>query len=279
MRRFNLIRSESMEGFFRSVHGWSGAVQGVGEVGDGFSVRCRDGEEHNHRRDDRGWHVVLFAGGARSSIDLAGFRTRATASEAAKPLSSRATTLRRSHPLRVELGEAHYRRSEESWQAAGRPRATLTMEVSDGHLELVASIRAGDPVFAPVDAVNPLDNEHADTMRAGVQLYLRHGAESGGWMLVPESGEEKVRVRPIADWGTAFKPTARWQPDDTGYEMRIRVPLPGARFDLDVLINETTVDRERRRGQLVLSGAMGEFVYLRGDRQDRSRLLPMVIDP
>jgi hypothetical protein len=37
---------------------------------------------------------------------------------------------------------------------------------------------------------------------------------------------------------------------------------------LDVLVNETAPGRERRRGQLVLSGARGEFVYLRGDRHD-----------
>jgi hypothetical protein len=35
-----------------------------------------------------------------------------------------------------------------------------------------------------------------------------------------------------------------------------------------VIINETAPGRERRRGQLVLSGARGEFVYLRGDRHD-----------
>jgi len=36
---------------------------------------------------------------------------------------------------------------------------------------------------------------------------------------------------------------------------------------LDVLVNEMSVDRMRRRGQLVLSGARGDRVYLRGDRQ------------
>jgi hypothetical protein len=30
--------------------------------------------------------------------------------------------------------------------------------------------------------------------------------------------------------------------------------------------------RERRRGQLVLGGALGEFVYLRGDREGQDRL-------
>jgi len=47
---------------------------------------------------------------------------------------------------------------------------------------------------------------------------------------------------------------------------------------LDVVVNEKPADRERRRGQLVLSGARGEFVYLRGDRHDKERLLPLRID-
>ena len=64
-----------------------------------------------------------------------------------------------------------------------------------------------------------------------------------------------------------------------GYEVRIDWPLPpGAEtLCLDLLINETTRGRERRRGQLVLSGAFGEWVYLRGDRQDAQRLIPLMI--
>jgi hypothetical protein len=44
---------------------------------------------------------------------------------------------------------------------------------------------------------------------------------------------------------------------------------------IDVLVNEKPDNRERRRGQLVLSGSNGEFVYLRGDRQDADRLIPI----
>jgi hypothetical protein len=36
--------------------------------------------------------------------------------------------------------------------------------------------------------------------------------------------------------------------------------------------------RERRRGQLVLGGADGEWVYLRGDRPDPARMLSILID-
>jgi hypothetical protein len=44
---------------------------------------------------------------------------------------------------------------------------------------------------------------------------------------------------------------------------------------LDVIVNEMPRGRERRRGQLVMSGGAGEFVYLRGDRHDPQRLITL----
>jgi hypothetical protein len=44
---------------------------------------------------------------------------------------------------------------------------------------------------------------------------------------------------------------------------------------IDIIVNEKPRGRERRRGQLVMSGAAREFVYLRGDRHERSRLVPL----
>jgi hypothetical protein len=44
---------------------------------------------------------------------------------------------------------------------------------------------------------------------------------------------------------------------------------------LDVIVNEKPADRFRRRGQLVLCGARGEFVYLRGARHESNRLIPL----
>jgi hypothetical protein len=61
-----------------------------------------------------------------------------------------------------------------------------------------------------------------------------------------------------------------------GYEMTIdltQIPLA-----VDVIVNEMPRSRERRRGQLVMSGAEGEFVYLRGDRHDEERLVPLRTD-
>jgi hypothetical protein len=76
---------------------------------------------------------------------------------------------------------------------------------------------------------------------------------------------------------------ATWRLTGTGYVVRCEIPRSAigdrdARdFMLDVIVNEISPDRERRRGQLVLSGARGEWVYLRGDRQDSSRALPFRI--
>jgi hypothetical protein len=46
---------------------------------------------------------------------------------------------------------------------------------------------------------------------------------------------------------------------------------------LDLVVNEMPAGRERRRGQLVLSGGAGEYVYLRGDRHDAARLVSVLL--
>ncbi|HUQ84288.1 MAG TPA: hypothetical protein VM076_24260, partial [Gemmatimonadaceae bacterium] len=56
-------------------------------------------------------------------------------------------------------------------------------------------------------------------------------------------------------------------------------PPATAPFLLGVIVNETSPDRERRRGQLVFAvpETGDDFVYLRGDRLPRDRHLPFVI--
>ena len=301
LRRFHVLRSDARKGAFRAVHSWTGEVNVHRDADSGvMTVECRSGESHRHRRDEHGWHVELAAGGARSSIDLSGFRA-ASRQQVDEPRSSPRAPLhvrrsesapagwhtdmsasQRSAFLAFELGESHYRRSEQSWNEAGSPRASILLAADAAHLVLLVRVDAGDAAFAPADATNPLDNEHADTMRAGVQLYLRAAEESGGWMLVPEPETDTVRVRAISGWGTSFAPSARWRRRDEGYELRIEVPLRAGGegelpLDLDLIVNETTTERVRRRGQLLMSGGSGEFVYLRGDRHDPARLLPLVI--
>jgi hypothetical protein len=160
----------------------------------------------------------------------------------------------------------------------------VAFAANEDAIVLFALVRAGDPHFAPADANNPFDNEQSDTLAAGLQLYLRTPDTVGAWMIVPESGGESVRVRPISGWeGSWTRPAGRWRSVDGGYELRVELRLPegvvGDEYpvDVDVIVNETTVERTRRRGQLVMSGARGEFVYLRGDRHDAARLMPLVI--
>jgi len=276
-RRFFLLRVDGASGGrIRTVVAWSGDVQPrFGE--DVVEVSCGAGERHLHRRDDAGWHVELHAGGARSSIDLSGFVSVAAPSATQSLARADVHSIPRHGLLELELGEGHYRRSETGWKASGSPTARVTIG-TDGKVLLVsAAVRAGDPVFPAADAINLYDNEHPDTLGAGMQLYLRCVEGDGAWSLVPD-GERNVRVRAIGASAGLAAPTGRWVQRDTDYLVEAMLPLPpsmlaGEPFDMDVYINETVAGRSRRRGQLVMSGAAEEWVYLRGDRHDDSRWL------
>jgi hypothetical protein len=147
-------------------------------------------------------------------------------------------------------------------------------------------VSTGDLVLVPANASNPYDNEHADINGHGVQLYIRTLFDAGAWIIVPAADTSTARVRAIEGWGHLAVRGATWSRTDDGFSIRVRVALPplpaeypkGAYpVSIDVLVNDAAPGRERRRGQLVLSGAQGEFVYLRGDRHDGARLLPFMI--
>jgi hypothetical protein len=176
------------------------------------------------------------------------------------------------------LGEEHYRRSELSWGDAGNPTATVRLSMLGPVLAVDVEVRTPHLAFAPRDALNPYDNEHPDINGDGLQLYIDHADASGAWMLVPERVDDRVRVRTLFR-RSGSDPTARWTATSTGYRIAISVDLPPRTplmLSLDLLINLTLPDRARRSGQLVLSGARGEFVYLRGDRHDLRRRVRLV---
>ena len=161
------------------------------------------------------------------------------------------------------LGEQSYRRSEESWSEAGRPTATVT--VATTRLDTLAvnvDVSHVHRCFVAVDAENPLDNEPAAINGAGVQLYVVAGERKGGWLLVPDPGSRDVGVRAIEGWEKGLSVSAGWEPTESGYALVAEVALePGAtEVALDLIVNETAPGRERRRGQLVLSGARGQLV-------------------
>jgi len=65
--------------------------------------------------------------------------------------------------------------------------------------------------------------------------------------------------------------TAAWCPTEDGYSIVVAIDVgwpiePGERFSVQLVVNEMHAARERRAGQLALSGGRG-WVYLRGDRE------------
>ena len=270
-----LLQGEGSKGSLCSILAWGDGLRHSRSAG-ALTITVRD-ETHVHRRDERGWHVELHTAGARSSIDLAGFRRTPPGNESQSRPPRVPMRLHRTSTLVYELGEPHYRRSEVNWHDAGKPAASIAIRVERENVEVSMDVRAGDAMFATADAENPYDNEHPDTMRAGVQLYAMIGDSLHAWMLVPEVSSRTVRARLLAgDVDRLVE--SEWHRTPTGYEMRVVLAL-GDSFSMDVIVNETVRGRERRRGQLVMSGARGEFVFLRGDRHDSARLIPMVVVP
>lgn len=295
-RTFHVVRCEGSSGAIRSVWSWSPRVSNVRFEDDKIEIMLGN-ERHTHQQTDQHWQMELFAGAAQSGIELTGWTPgnepggsgRAARSRPPQPMRRSARKpiqLPRSGLAAFDLGEGHYRRSEETWDEAGRPSARVTIASNGTELSVEANVIAADLVFVPAGAANPYDNEHADINGHGVQLFVRTMFDGGAWMIVPEQGASNARVRPIEGWGGLKILAATWERTAEGFRIAVRITLPALPAEypkgsypvsLDVLVNETTPVRERRRGQLVLSGAHGEFVYLLGDRHDAGRLLPFMI--
>ncbi len=292
-QRFHLARLHGQTGSMRSVWSWGAAVAGIEFREPGIEVAMTDGSRHLHSRRERGWHVDFVSGSARSSIDLGGWRDEPATPVTSIGLYGDATTdasTRDRAPLTLprtfRLGERHYRRSEESWQDAGGPTATVRVAWTGRELRIEADVTKHDPpIFVPADAVNRYDNEPPDINGDGLQVYVRAGDADGAWVLVPDGRDGSVRLRSITGWGALPAPRARWRRTDHGYavDLALQMHVSPSRqsppqVELDVIVNETAPGRERRRGQLVLSGAEGEFAYLAGDRHDPARLLPLRLE-
>lgn len=278
---FLMLRSKAAAGAFRSLWSWGGAVESV--VLYPTVVVVTTDARHEHQRVAHGWNIAIVVGEARSSIDLEG-QMAPTESELSPALESvdelRAIVLRPDRPVELTLREESYRRSEDSWEEAGEPTARVAFVNENGALVIEASASHVEQTFASAGAVNPLDNEHADINGAGMQLYLRTEEALAGYVIVPVPGGDRVTVRPIDGWGAGIPIDALWTSTDDGFVIEVRVDAMVQGVDtvvnVDVIINERPAGRERRRGQLVLSGG-GDFVYLRGDRHDPSRLIPFLL--
>ena len=272
---FILLRSVDGVGRFRLVWSWSGAVTSA-ELFPGIVVTHASGR-HLHAPVDHGWHIDIEAGGARSSIDLEGLREDRPDGEVEMIHEEvSAGPLEQGDSPRIELGQASYRRSEESWEEAGRPSAVVEIIRKGDRLSLEVTVSRVERTFAAAGEANRLDNENADINGAGLQLYLARGATTAGYVIVPERESDALRVRPIDGWGADIPVAGRWSATSDGYRVTIDVEedvAGGPGIGLELIVNEKPSGRERRRGQLVLSGAQGEFVYLRGDRHDLGRLI------
>ena len=277
-------------GWVRTVWSWHDVVERVRTDARArvTIVYYRDGTEDRHCRSMRGWAIERVGGTLRKVTELRGVverskrTTRATSAEHATP--EHQIDLHRA--LVFELGREQYRRSEETWEEAGRPSARVGILRLPNELVVDIAVRKkGELTFAPANAVNVLDNESPDINGDGVQLYLVDSSGTSGWVLVPEVGEAEegtVRARHIDGWDRPRALRAAWRATEDGYSIRVRIVAfpPGLderEFALGVVVNEKPLGRERRRGQLVLGGKAGQFVYLRGDREDRGELLRFTI--
>jgi hypothetical protein len=304
-RAFLLVRARGATGSIRTVWSWSPWLAAATLRSRGITISAASGEVHEHVPLDHGWRMTRTLGAHATTVEL-GADCLPEEEEHVAPLPAplpddRMVTLEMLPDLpetigdltarsdgasvhRVRLGEAHYRRSEESWRDAGRPEALVAIGASRQSLGIEVSIRKLPPAFAD-RRDNLLDNEHPDVNSDGVQVHLRPRGTASAlnhvWLLVPELPEPHVRVTPRTAAAEAIVLRASWRATSHGWQIRIAIPrrdaLASPELALDVLVNEITPERERRRGQLVLSGARGEWVYLRGDRQDPSRYLPVRI--
>jgi hypothetical protein len=278
-RAFLLLRvPDASDGWVRTVWDWSGRVIGMSVDGENVvstverSARSRD----DHRRTEAGWHIERLGGTTKRAITLGGVVRRQQAET--PPVSDTAAllgTLQSGRERLFELAAESYRRSEQSWDEADRPSARVTLRYEPNELVVDMAVRkVGSLTFVPLSAINPYDNESADINGDGVQLYIADALGATAWVLIPELNGV-VRSRSIDGWNSPRGMVASWEPRENGYLLRARVSLrlgSSRELSLGIVINEKPPERERRRGQLVLGGAPGEFVYLRGDRENRDTL-------
>ena len=278
---FRLMRARGSKGAYALIWSWHGAVSQV-DFGDVIRVALADGSIHEHTATADGRHVELHAGRARSSIDLAGriepsARESIAVSHGRSPTPPAIALPSNGRAVSIELGEPHYRRSEQRWREAGAPTASVSLRWCAPTLTVSIDVPNSVRNFAPSDATNAYDNEHPDINGDGVQLYLQTDRGESAWMLVPDAASSAVRSRQLDDWSSPQPLHADWRPTASGYQLTVDLDTQTPPLALDVVVNEMPRDRARRRGQLVLSGARGDFVYLRGDRHDRWRLVPLRI--
>jgi Heparinase II/III-like protein len=280
-QRFLLVRAHARSGKLRTVWDPQFMLRDVFSSGDRLEIAHTDGAMSSYEWIEGGAHVEMRSPDGRTEqFVLTGFRTVELPSTDASSLASSVASssvldsLSVPHqlPFSRELGEPEYRISEHSWLDAGSPNARVTVTANERELEVRVSVRKAPLHFRASDAPDSeLDNEHPDIHSDGVQLHLWSSGwrEPAAWLAIPEGDLQRTRVRQIAGGLEAPELRASSHEIIGGYEIRFGIPREALSsiIALDVLVNDMSPERERRRGQLVLSGARGDRVYLRGDRQ------------
>jgi len=271
-------------------------VRGWSVSGDLVEVETATGTDRHVNTSD-GWEVTVEG----AKVSLRGMRR--TAAEAVKrplidrdrptPMSGLALSLHDPPPLDGSLDafdfsapleldhEDQYRRSEEPYAGPEEFSATAAVGWDHGVVYVAVDVRKPELVVRGADAPPLLlDNEPDDIHADGIQVYLRPADDQPmlGFLVLPSGDDGTIRVSRAS--GAAGDPKAvqgAWQETETGYSIAVAIalpewePLPGAVIGFDLLVNRIEPGRQRRSGQLVWSGG-GGWVFLRGDRQDPSRL-------
>ena len=270
-QHFLILRCHADRGRVRSVWDWSNTVHDISVEDDRLRIVDAIGTTTDYDWRDDGAHIAMQkTGGPMVETVLSGDRD-AVPADTEIPSTLPADPLQL--PLVRELAEEHYRMSEHEWSSVGKPRAHVAIDADDAELEIRVDVSKASLHFRASDAEDPgLDNEHPDIHSDGVQLHLwcEGWRAPVSWLAIPERDFSRTRVhRTGGDEADAPAISVNTRGTIGGYEMRFvisRAELSPV-IALDVLVNEMSVDRMRRRGQLVLSGARGDRVYLRGDRQ------------
>jgi len=280
------LRQRGTSGRALLVYAATAVIGAVTLEGQAVSVQRLSGGADLHRRVHAGWQIAPASAPEQAPITLAGMLTEPYMSKLDAQTHSGAA--RRLVPLsdvkQIALGEREYRQTEASWREAGKPRATVRVwtkprkRLSKVIVEVSVELNRAPSFAAPVDE-NPLDNESPDVNSDGVQLHWR-SAITGEWnsvLAIPDGST----VRLTMEDGTLDGLSAAWRQVDTGYLVTLSLPWPDLahQFEFDCIVNERPPGRERRRGQLVLSGAHGESAYLRGARQSSDRALHVTFVP
>jgi len=270
---FLLVRVSATTCAIRSVWDPTFTLRDVVVNDSGLAFTRLDGTQTVYDWKGDGAYIDSHNGAnTRDRIVLTGFREPEFTPLPEPPLAQTAQSPPHPLPFSRELGESHYRMSEHSWRDAGSPRAQVVISAGATELEILVRVHKHPLHIRAADAPDPgLDNEHPDINSDGVQLHLwcEGWREPAAWLAIPEPDFRHTRVREISGGAVAPAIQAGSREISGGYEIRFTLARTALSptISLDVLVNETAAERERRRGQLVLSGARGDRVYLRGDRQ------------